>query len=53
MPTVVDPELKDQTTTSETPAYQMPELFSAKVEMEKKSSNLGKLVMIAAPWFLL
>ena len=52
MPTVVDPELKDQTTTSEAPVYKMPELFAAEVEMEKKSSNFGPLIMIAALVFV-
>jgi hypothetical protein len=46
MPTVVDPELKDQSNNSEAPKYQAPELFAAEIEMEKKSSNFGPLVMI-------
>src|ERR1035441_8054309 len=46
MPTVVDPELKDQPTISETPTYKERELFAAEIEMEKKSSNFGPLVMI-------
>src|SRR5271166_2294651 len=52
MPTVVDPELKDQPNTSEAPTYKMPELFAAEVEMEKKSSNFGPLIMIAALVFV-
>jgi hypothetical protein len=51
MPTVVDPELKDQT-TPEAPTYKQPEMFAAEVEMEKKSSNLGPLIMIAALVFV-
>ena len=46
MPTVVDPELKDQTNNPETPTYKEPELFAAEIEMEKKSSNFGPLVMV-------
>jgi hypothetical protein len=46
MPTVVDPELKDQATTPETPKYKVPELFAAEVEMESKSSNFGPLIMV-------
>jgi len=48
MPTVVDPELKEQTSSPATPKYKEPELFAAEVEMEKKSSNFGPLVMIFA-----
>ena len=48
MPTVVDPELKEQTSSPATPKYQEPELFAAEVEMEKKSSNFGPLVMVFA-----
>jgi hypothetical protein len=46
MPTVVDP--KETNETSKTPTYEMPELFAAEVEMEKKSSSLGPLIMILA-----
>ena len=46
MPTVVDP--KETKETSNAPTYQEPELFAAEVEMEKKSSSLGPLVMIFA-----
>jgi len=46
MPTVVDPELKDQTNNPATPSYKEPELFAAEVEMEKKSSNFGPLLMV-------
>ena len=48
MPTVIDPELKEQTSSPATPKYKEPELFAAEVEMEKKSSNFGPLVMIFA-----
>jgi hypothetical protein len=46
MPTVVDPKATNE--TPKTPAYQEPELFAAEVEMEKKSSSLGPLIMIFA-----
>lgn len=46
MPTVVDP--KETNETSNTPKYQEPELFAAEVEMEKKSSSLGPIIMIFA-----
>jgi hypothetical protein len=46
MPTVVDP--KEANETSKTPTYEMPELFAAEVEMEKKSSSLGPLIMVLA-----
>ncbi len=46
MPTVIDPELKDQTSNPVAPAYKEPELFAAEVEMEKKSSNFGPLLMV-------
>jgi hypothetical protein len=46
MPTVVDPELKEQTTNPATPIYKERELFAAEVEMESKSSNFGPLVMV-------
>jgi len=48
MPTVVDPETKDTSSPSTTPAVQEPELFAAEVEMEKKSSSLGPLIMVLA-----
>ncbi len=49
MPTVVDPKVNENNETTKTPAeYEMPELFAAEVEMEKKSSSLGPLVMIFA-----
>jgi hypothetical protein len=48
MPTVVDPEVKDQTNNSEPVKYQEPELFAAEVEMESKSSNIGPLIMVLA-----
>lgn len=48
MPTVVDPELKNKTANPETPKYKEPELFAAEVEMERKSSNLGALIMVFA-----
>ena len=53
MPTVVDP--KETNETSNPPKYQEPELFAAEVEMEKKSSSLGPLIMIfgaVAAWLL-
>jgi hypothetical protein len=46
MPTVVDPKANNE--TPNTPTYQGPELFAAEVEMEKKSSSLGPLIMIFA-----
>ena len=46
MPTVVDP--KETNETSTTPTYKEPELFAAEVEMEKKSSSFGPLIMILA-----
>ena len=46
MPTVVDPELKEQPNNPATPTYKERELFAAEIEMEKKSSNFGPLVMI-------
>jgi hypothetical protein len=48
MPTVVDPKVNENNEATKTPAYEMPELFAAEVEMEKKSSSLGPLVMILA-----
>ena len=48
MPTVVDPELKDKSNNSTTPQFQEPELFAAEVEMERKSSSLGPMIMILA-----
>jgi hypothetical protein len=44
MPTVVDP--KETNENPNPPKYQEPELFAAEVEMEKKSSSLGPLIMI-------
>src|SRR5271165_3224316 len=48
MPTVIDPELKEQTNNPAAPAYKERELFAAEVEMEGKSSNFGPLLMILA-----
>jgi hypothetical protein len=48
MPTVVDPEVKEQTSSSATPTYQAPEMFAAEVAMESKSSNFGPLIMVLA-----
>ncbi len=48
MPTVVDPELKEKTNNPATPTYKEPELFAAEVEMERKSSNFGPMVMVFA-----
>jgi hypothetical protein len=47
MPTVVDPQIKEQT-NSNFAAIQEPELFAAEIQMEKKSSELGLLVMVIA-----
>lgn len=46
MPTVVDPEAKDNVTV-ETESHE-PELFAAEVEMERKSSNIGVYIMVIA-----
>ena len=46
MPSVIDPEVNDQSKNS--PAIQGPELFAAEVEMEKKSSNIGVYIMVIA-----
>ena len=46
MPTVVDPEIKDNANPSSASVHQMPEMFSAEIEMEKKSSSLGPLIMV-------
>src|SRR5664279_28199 len=46
MPTVVDP--KETNETSNPPKYEAPEMFAAEVEMEKKSSSFGPLIMIFA-----
>jgi hypothetical protein len=48
MPTVVDPETKDNANPSSASVPQMPEMFAAEIEMEKKSSNLGPLIMVLA-----
>ena len=48
MPTVIDPETKQQNNPSPTPPVQERELFAAEVEMERKSSNLGPLIMVLA-----
>lgn len=48
MPGVIDPEVKDKSQNSPTPAIQEPELFAAEIEMEKKSSSIGPLIMILA-----
>jgi hypothetical protein len=47
MPTVADPEIKESGKPS-TEAVHEPELFAAEVEMEKKSSNFGVFIMVAA-----
>jgi hypothetical protein len=52
MPTVVDPEIKDNSTSSEAPKYAAPEMFAAEVEMERKSSNIGPLIMVFALIFV-
>jgi hypothetical protein len=48
MPTVVDPEIKDNANPSSAPVHQMPEMFAAEIEMEKRSSNFGPLIMVLA-----
>ena len=46
MPTVVEPEVKTGSSTA--PVAPEPELFAAEIEMEKKSSNIGALIMVLA-----
>jgi len=48
MPGVTEPEVKETPSSSTTPSYKQPELFAAEVEMEKKSSNVGVYIMVAA-----
>ena len=48
MPTVVDPEIKEKTNPAEAPIAKERELFADEVEMERKSSELGPLIMVAA-----
>ena len=48
MPTVVDPETKEKTNPAGVPLVKERELFADEVEMERKSSNLGPFIMIAA-----
>ena len=48
MPTVVDPEIKEKTNPAEAPIVEERELFADEVEMERKSSNLGPLIMVVA-----
>ena len=48
MPTVVDSEIKEQTKPTEAPVIKERELFADEVEMERKSSNLGPLIMVVA-----
>jgi hypothetical protein len=48
MPTVVDPEAKENTNPTEAPVVREHELFADEVEMERKSSNLGPLIMVLA-----
>ena len=48
MPTVVDPETKEKTDPAEAPVIKEHELFADEVEMERKSSNLGPLIMVVA-----
>lgn len=47
MPTLVDPQIEEQT-NSNFAATQEPELFAAEIQMEKRSSELGALVMVIA-----
>ena len=42
MPTVVDPETKEKTNPAEAPIVKERELFADEVEMERKSSDLGR-----------
>jgi hypothetical protein len=48
MPTVVEPNVKEEATQPVTPASNEPELFAAEVEMESKSSNLLPVALILA-----
>jgi len=48
MPTVVDPETKAKTNPAEAPIVKERELFADEVEMERKSSELGPLIMALA-----
>ena len=49
MPTVVEPNVKEEATTQPvTPASKEPELFAAEVEMESKSSNFLPVALILA-----
>ena len=48
MPSVTDPEVKQTPSPETAPTYEGPEMFAAEVEMEKKSSNLGVYIMVAA-----
>ena len=48
MPSVVDPEIKEQTKPAEAPVVKERVLFADEVEMERKSSNLGPLIMVLA-----
>ena len=48
MATVVDPEVKKPNDSPATPEIHEPELFAAEIEMEKKSSSLGPLIMVLA-----
>ena len=48
MPTVVDPEIKEKTNPAEAPIVKERELFADEVEMERKSSELGPLILVAA-----
>jgi hypothetical protein len=46
MPTVVEPNVKEEATQPVTPASNEPELFAAEVEMESKSSNFLPVALI-------
>ncbi len=48
MATVVDPEVKEPANSPNNPELHEPELFAAEIEMERKSSNLGVFIMVAA-----
>jgi hypothetical protein len=47
MPTVSDPEIKGQQPEGVDPEVKAPELFAAEIEMEKKSSSILPLMLVA------
>ena len=48
MPTISDPEAKEAKPQLVTPPPKEPELFAAEIEMEKKSTNIVPILLIAA-----